>query len=230
MTERLPLLLSVPHGGLWVPPEVAELCLLDERQLERDGDEGAPEIYALDAEVTALVRAEVARAIVDLNRAPDDLRPDGVVKTQTCFEEPVYAKPLSVEQTAQLLERHYHPYHERLRELAPSVRMGVDCHTMLAEGPPIGPGAGERRPRICLSNADGTCPQEWFEALGRALEAEFGEVGLNDPFRGGHLIRRHAAELPWVQLEISREPFASRGEKRQKVLAALRAFCNAELS
>jgi len=221
----LPVLISVPHGGLEVPPELEALCILDREQIAKDGDEGAAEIYDIPSEVIAFVSADIARAIVDLNRAPDDFRADGVVKTHTCFEEPVYSEPLSQARIETLLVQHYQPYHARLRGLAPRARLGIDCHTMLAVGPPIGPGAGERRPRICLSNADGTCPVEWLESLGDELLSEFGEVSLNEPFRGGYIIREHATDLPWVQLEMSREPFASFGEKRAKLLSALRAWC-----
>ena len=42
---KLPLLLSVPHAGLQVPPEAASYCVLTPRQIEEDGDEGAAEIY-----------------------------------------------------------------------------------------------------------------------------------------------------------------------------------------
>lgn len=223
----LPLLLSVPHAGLRVPAQVQELCLLSEAQLARDGDEGAAEIYDLSDEVEACVSADVARAIVDLNRAPDDIRADGVVKTETCFEEPVYREPLDRDTIEVLLRDHYHPYHRRLSEACgPPVRLGIDCHTMLAVGPPIGPGAGLARPRICLGNADGTCEGVWLESLARCLRAEFGDdVALNDPFRGGYIIRRHSSELPWVQLEMSRAPFATNGEKRRRLLAALRRWC-----
>ncbi|RMF80545.1 MAG: N-formylglutamate amidohydrolase, partial [Planctomycetota bacterium] len=43
----LPLLLSVPHAGLTVPPEAAPFCILKREDVERDSDEGAREIYAL---------------------------------------------------------------------------------------------------------------------------------------------------------------------------------------
>jgi formiminoglutamase len=224
------VLISVPHGGLEVPEELAALCILTPEQIAKDGDEGAAEIYDFPAEVVAFVKAEIARAILDLNRAPDDFRRDGVVKTHTCFEEPVYSEALARERVDVLLTRHYHPYHERLRELASRARLGVDCHTMLAVGPPIGPGAGERRPRICLSNADGACPQEWLESLGEHLHVEFGEVALNEPFKGGYIVREHARELPWVQLEMSREPFAGNDEKRARVLSAITAWCKARLA
>jgi formiminoglutamase len=169
----------------------------------------------------------VARAIVDVNRSVGDRRADGVVKTHTCWNVPIYREPLSAETIEQLLERYYVPYHRQLSECAERARLGVDCHTMAAMGPPIGPGPGLERPRICLGNADGTCPEAWIECLVRCFERAFGpDVKVNDPFSGGHIVRSHAAELPWVQLEISRAPFLSNAEKRERVRAALRDWCD----
>ena len=81
----LPLLLSVPHAGVEVPAEAEAHCILTPAQIAADGDEGAAEIYALADKVEGHITTHVARAIVDLNRAPDDFGPDGVVKTRTCW-------------------------------------------------------------------------------------------------------------------------------------------------
>lgn len=228
----LPLAISLPHAGFSVPPEVADLCLLSREQIARDGDEGAREVYAgLEGEVAAFVDTPVGRAIVDPNRAPDDLRADGVVKTHTCFREPVYREPLAPDRVKALLERYYHPYHARLAGAARTgVELGVDCHTMLSQAPPIDAHPGRERPAICLSDGCGaTCPGALVEALARCLERAFGRpVSRNDPFGGGYIVRRHAAELPWVQLELSRAAFASDVEKAARVRAALRAFCAGE--
>ena len=142
---RLPLLLSVPHAGLSVPPEAQPNCILTPKEIEADGDVGAAEIYDLESDVTAFLTTDIARAIVDLNRAEDDRQKDGVVKTHTCWDVPVY-DPFPSEQIIEaLLEGYYRPYHARLRELATTgVRLGVDCHTMAAEGPPVGPDPGIR--------------------------------------------------------------------------------------
>jgi formiminoglutamase len=223
---KLPLLLSVPHAGLRVPEEVRHHCRLTTREITEDGDEGAAQIYDLAAEVDAFLTTDVARAIVDLNRAEGDRGRDGVVKTHTVHGVPIYDPTPSEERFAELLDRYYRPYHRRLRELAqrPSVRLGIDCHTMLAVGPAIGPGAGLQRPLICLSDGHGaTCPSARFEVLAAALEETFGfPPARNDPFSGGFISRTHAAELPWVQLELSRAPFASNAQKRERVLRALR--------
>lgn len=223
---KLPLLLSVPHAGLRVPPEVEPCCILTRRQIAEDSDEGAAEVFDLESEVAAFATTSIARAIVDLNRAEDDRRPDGVVKTHTCWNVPVYDEFPADEVIETLLDRYHRPYHARLRELARGdVRIGLDCHTMAAKGPPVGPDAGLNRPWICLSNADGTCPQDWLESLASSFrEALEGPVLLNVPFKGGHIIRSHADELPWLQLEVSRAPFMSNPAKRSLLVSVLREW------
>lgn len=221
----LPILASAPHAGLRVPAEVAAACLLTPDQIAEDGDEHAAAIYDIAADVTHYVTTDVARAVVDLNRAEDDRRADGVVKTHTCFNVPIWRQPLDAATIEALLANHYRPYHARLSALAGRrVRLGIDCHTMLAVGPPIGPGAGLERPHVCLGNADGTCPDTWMACFAESFREQFGpRVTINDPFRGGFITRSHAAEMPWVQLEMSRAPFASNAEKRQRMLRALTA-------
>ncbi len=221
----LPFLISVPHAGLQVPPEVKEICLLEEEDIVKDGDEGAAEIYAIRANVRAFVATEIARAVVDQNRAPDDFRADGVVKTHTCWNIPIYSRRLEDAEVARLLQTYYDPYHSELSERAKDAVLGIDCHTMAAVGPPIGPMAGEERPQICLGNADGTCPREWFVLMRECLEVAFeSEVSLNQPFQGGYIIRHHSRELPWLQLELSRSDWISREEKRERLLQGLGWF------
>lgn len=223
---RLPYLLSVPHGGLRVPREVAPFCVLTEEEIVRDGDEGAAAIYDLEGEVEAFVTTEVARAILDMNRAEDDRRKDGVVKTHTCWDVPVYDPAPPEEVFRGLIDRYYRPYHARLRdESARELLLGIDCHTMAAVGPPVGPDPGVERPAACLSNAGTTCPAAWLRGLADALEESLErEVRLNDPFQGGYITRTYARLMPWVQLELTRAPFLSEIEKRARVLDALRRF------
>lgn len=225
---KLPLLLSVPHAGLHVPSEVKDCCLLTRQQIIDDSDEGAEAIYwPLEGKVCAFQSTDVARAIVDLNRAESDRRRDGVIKTHTCWNVPVYRQFLSEKTIETLLDKYHRPYHCRLSELAnQGPVLGIDCHTMAPVGPPIGPMAGEARPALCLSNASGTCPQEWFLALAECLEQAFGQaVSLNHPFAGGYIIRRHSVEMPWVQIELSRAPFMADAAKSAAVLQALIEWC-----
>lgn len=236
---KLPILLSVPHAGLMVPPEAAQLCRLTPDEIVADGDEGAREIYELRDHVVEFVTTDVARAVVDLNRAEDDRRPDGVVKTETCWGVPVYDDVLPEAVVGQLLDRYYRPYHRRLSAgVSDRVRLCVDCHTMAAAGPPIGPDPGRPRPHVCLGNGgtvgDGTAatlPSGWTEVLRQSFQAHFGDsVTVNDPFAGGYITRTHGQQRPWLQLELSRAPFMTHEEKRNGVLRALTDFCHKMLT
>jgi len=224
----LPILMSVPHAGLTIPPEVRDLCALIPDHILADSDEHAAEIYDLKSHVEAFITTDIARAAVDLNREKDDFRTDGVVKTHTCWNVPIYRKPLSPGQIQLLLDTYYHPYHRQLSEEAKNenVRLGLDCHTMAAFGPPVGPDPGQKRPWICLSNDDRTCPASWLKKLAKCLAKTFDhQVSINTPFRGGYIIRSHADELPWIQIEMSRDPFYPNEEKRVRILEAINMFC-----
>lgn len=223
----LPLLLSVPHAGLLVPPEVEEICILSEAEIIRDGDEGAAHIYLpLEREVKTVVFTDVARAVLDMNRPVIDRSKDGIVKTHTCWDVPVYSAPPSEELVASLIDRYHAPYHARLSEFPDSVVLGVDCHTMAAKAPPVAPDPNAKRPFACLSNAGFTCPEEWIVSLAEIFDRVFdAEAGINSPFEGGYSIRSHAKELPWVQLELTRAPLCTNDEKRSRVSEALKEWC-----
>jgi len=224
----LPLLISVPHAGRNIPEEARPYCILTPQQIVEDSDEGAGEIYDVRDCVADFVTSDVARAIVDLNRDESDRSADGVVKTHTCWNVPVYSEPLPEPLVPELLARYYRPYHARLAKPARGVRLGIDCHTMVAEAPPISPDPGSPRPHICLSDARHTCPSQWLRQLALCLERAFEtDVSINEPFEGGHIIRAHCREIPWMQLELSRAPFLPLAEKRRRVLDTLACFCAA---
>lgn len=224
----LPLLVSVPHAGVEVPDFITPYLAIEHGEIVRDGDEQAAEIYwPLEGEVARFVTTTVARVVVDMNRAEDDRRPDGVVKTHSCWNVPVYREFPPDDVIQRLLNLYYRPYHAKLTALAGTgVALGVDCHTMAAAGPPVGPDPGRERPAACVSNGDGTCPDEWARSLAECLEAVLGRrVSVNDPFRGGYITRTHACEMPWVQLELSRGDFIGVHEKRNAVWTALAEWC-----
>lgn len=218
---RLPLILSVPHAGLNIPPEISEYCSMTPMQVLKDSDEGAAEIYLpLKQSVQSLITTDIARVFVDLNREESNRGEHGVLKHRAITMTP----PEHIREA--LLARYYRPYHQALVSSFGDAVLGIDCHTMLAIGPPEGPMPGQKRPDICLSNADGTCPESWINSLARCLERSFGvKVAINDPFQGGHITRYHGKKKPWVQLELSRGGFATNSEKSEHLLIALTEWC-----
>lgn len=226
----LPLALSVPHAGLVTPPELVSLSVLTAVEVVADGDEGAAEIYfPLRSAVAVFETSEVARAFVDLNRAADDIRKDGVIKTHTCWDVPIYRRTPDDTLVRELLEHYHAPYHARLSRFAErdDIVLAIDCHTMAEFGPPVGPDPGVRRPLICLGNAHGaSCPNAWALGLREELETAFGEdVTLNEPFSGGYITRFHGREMPWIQLEFSRSARFTNTQKSSYLMSALTRWC-----
>jgi formiminoglutamase len=213
-----------------VPDYLQPYCRLTREEIVADGDEGAREIYAgLEQHVAAFVTTDVARAIVDMNRAEDDRRKDGVVKTHTCWDVKIYDPAPPEELLRRVIAEYHHPYHDKLSAQAREGRalLGLDCHTMAVEGPPVGPDAGRERPLVCIGDGDGeACRKEWVERMRECMQRYFpGEVTVNLPFKGAHTTRFHGREMPWMQLELSRTPKLDTAKKRDAVLRALTDWC-----
>ncbi|CAM2011378.1 N-formylglutamate amidohydrolase [Acanthopleuribacter pedis] len=211
----LPVLLSIPHGGTRVPDWLRPKLCLSEAAMFSDGDPFTREIYDLGDAVEAVVAADVVRSVLDLNRAADDLppqNPDGVVKSHTCQGIQVYREPLDEQQISDLIHSVYRPYHDRIARLlqTPGLQLGLDCHSMLPEGPPIGPDLGKARPDICLSDGRGlACAPEMTERFARCLRQAFQlpdtAVTVNQPFSGGTITRTYGGKpIPWLQVELNR--------------------------
>lgn len=153
----LPFILSVPHGGRRCPPELLDRVVLSDRDLLADGGAFTDEIYDLTGTVVACQRASIARAFVDLNRAPGDLPPantDGAVKSATCHGVTIYGPGLQPDTVLvqRLIDRYHRPYHLQLDTLAAGadVLAGLDCHSMEPIAPRSRPTpGGSDRPSAC---------------------------------------------------------------------------------
>ena len=231
MVAKLPIIVSVPHGGEIIAPEMSNHTLLSRRDIFSDGDPLTRDIYDFKDEVAFYFESDIARASIDLNRSPDDLPPvnqDGVIKSHTVTGKGIYRKKHipSKETLRLLLKKYYKPYHDGLGEMSrkPNLFCGIDCHTMLDRAPNTSSRPGQQRPFICLSNRGDhrgnrvrgrrlTCPSEMVRSLARFLREQFPEeadhITLNNPFLGGYIVRRHSKSLPWIQIELNRRSYLS---------------------
>lgn len=231
---KQPILISVPHGGWKVPAEIRDRWDLSAKDAFDDADPFTNRIYDFSDRVHTQLVMEYFRAAIDLNREPTDIapkNPDGVIKTLTCYNVPVYRPDAFPDEALrqELLDKYYHPYHHALDEAAAhrDIRMGVDCHSMAAQAPPIEADAGTPRPLICLGNlgdAAGeitepfnriTCPAEMIRFVADEFKRVFRDEDVelevpapataNVPFNGGYITRRvGAGAIPFFQIEMSR--------------------------
>jgi formiminoglutamase len=144
MPDRLPVLISIPHGGDQIPPEVENRVQLTERDIFFDGDALTREIYNFEDRVEAFIEMPIARAIIDLNRSHDDRppeNPDGVVKTITTDKTQIYKQDMFPDDSfiEHLLEKYYLPFHNEVDQLLDrhEIILALDCHSMLEKAPVI---------------------------------------------------------------------------------------------
>lgn len=227
---QYPILITIPHSGNTIPPEVHNLININDTDVFYDNDTYASELYDF-CEVAECIIASIARAIVDVNRAPDDLpprNPDGVIKETTTSGKAVYKENSFPDSDLinKLRDIYYLPYHQTITEISSrgTIKVAFDCHAMLEYAPPMSTSPGRTRPLVCLSNCgdengeprnDGntTCPSQMIKNMARACERAFGKgtVSVNSPFSGGYTIQHHHRKsgIPWIQIELNRKLYLS---------------------
>ena len=222
--ERLPVLISIPHGGDGVPDELSDRICINSQDIFADIDPFTPEIYDIDPWAEEVITTDIARTFIDLNRAEDDLppqNPDGIIKSMTCYKKPIYKQGKEPDPALrqQLVQHYYLPYHQRLNEILSEgkVRLGLDCHSMAASAPPISPdaGSGTTRPLICLGNAynkasDRGLVEKLAACFCEAFSLEEDQVAINRPFSGGYITRTYGSSpVPWVLIDMNRALYLS---------------------
>ncbi|MBU9713549.1 N-formylglutamate amidohydrolase [Evansella tamaricis] len=219
--KKLPILISVPHGGLTIPSFIRDKCLLSEKDILLDCDTWSNYLYDFKNDVEEFMETDISRIVVDLNRSIDDMpptNPDGIIKTKTVDGKTVwntFSGELSEIEIKEIIDRYYKPYHIKLERASnnPHVLLGIDCHTMLDIGPVKNSNSWEKRPIFCLGNRGSltgeikhepiSAPSELILKFKSLLEKKFanfislplGEdvplVTINDPFSGGYITKHH---------------------------------------
>ena len=196
---KFPVLISIPHCGQSVPEELKDHNTLNPIDILADSDAFTDAIYDIGKEGFPVIKTAIARAFVDLNRAPDDLppdNPDGVVKSHTCYNVPVYSEDFipKGDLLKNVLSKYYQPYHNKIKEICKlgDILLALDCHSMASISPPVAPDSNKKRPLICLGNIQGqSCNEEVTKKLAESLSFGFSvpvaDITVNEPFGAGTL-------------------------------------------
>ena len=220
--KKLPFFISIPHGGKTIPEELKNSICISEKDIFDDIDPFTKEIYDVDNLVEKTEAAEIARTFVDLNRSPEQLPPqfpDGLIKSFTCYNKPIYKTNNAPDSkmTEVLIEKYYYPYHTSIEKAIndPLTKMGFDCHSMAAIGPPVSPDSGKERPLMNLGNVnEKSCDNKTTILLKYCFQEIFNiendKITINFPFKGGHITRKYGNHpKPWIQIELSRALYLS---------------------
>ncbi len=220
---RVPLLVSMPHPGTYIPDAIARDLTAEARSVP-DTDWHLPRLYNFVGEMGASVLiATHSRYVIDLNRAPDSapLYP-GASNTELCptalfSEGPIYlpGKAPSEEQIAQRRQRVWGPYHEclenELQRLCAQFGIALlfDAHSIRSLVPRFFAG---RLPDLNLGTGDGASFDPELTSRLLMLCAKNGRYSnvLNGRFKGGYITRhygRPAVGVHAVQLEIAQRTY-----------------------
>lgn len=241
-----PLLVSFPHVGVHLPPEIAER-LTPEALLLPDTDWHLPLLYDCAGELGASrLIATHSRYVIDLNRPPDGVnlypgqKTTGLVPVDTFAEQPLYrGSPPDAGEIAERVSRYWQPYHQALRAQLDRIRerhgyaLLWDAHSIISMAPRLFEG---RLPDLNLGTAGGrSCGSGLGESLLElARDHSAYTAVLNGRFTGGHITRSFgdpAAGIHAVQLEMStiiymdeRPPYALDEVRAAALRPLLRAF------
>lgn len=230
--SAIPVLVSVPHSGLWIPEEELALYAIDVSRLQRDGDLHVDRLYAQSAALGAtVVSTSVSRFVVDLNRFPDDVSAlstrgasarseagyygdRGLIWAVTTHGTPIYHQPLDPQIVAGRVATYWMPYHAALR--AESTRLAeefgfcvlLDAHSMPSRAARMHPDRGNRRADVVPGDLFGSSCAPW---LTEAVVSFFTRSGLsvhpNVPYSGGAITRTYGRPdqgVHAIQIELSR--------------------------
>lgn len=243
----LPLLVSMPHSGTYVPPEIAAR-LTEVARTVPDTDWHIPRLYDFLAQMdVSVLEATHSRYVIDLNRAPDNRALyAGASNTELCplqtFDlQEIYRegqRPDEAEVEARR-EAYWLPYHDRLAETLAAIKAkhGLallwDAHSIRSRVPRFFEG---RLPDLNLGTGDGAAADagllDILAAVARDAEAHLGFThAVNGRFKGGYITRHHgdpANGVHAVQLELSEitymdedPPFTFREDLAEKVRPVL---------
>jgi formiminoglutamase len=213
-----PLLLSIPHTGTEIPPDIA-LRLVSQWRARKDTDWRIDRLYAFAADLNATVlRTTISRTVIDVNRDPSgaSLYPGqattGLCPLETFDGEPLYRAGMEPdgEEIARRRERWFAPYHAalageiaRLRDKHPRIVL-YDCHSIRSRVPRLFDG---ELPHMSIgTNGGASCEPALQAAIEAVCEKSPFSWVANGRFKGGWITRTYGRPMDGVhavQMELA---------------------------
>jgi N-formylglutamate amidohydrolase len=214
--------LHVPHDSTCIPSSVRGQFLLNDAELNaellRMTDHWTLDLFAQAVPEHQIVRAEVSRLVVDVERFDDDSQEImaalgmGAIY-QRSAQGPALRRLLRPDERQSLMNTWYWPHHKQL-ELAVEKALAAYGHALVVDADsfpsrPLPYELDQRhdRPDICIGTDPFHTPKSLEEAFVTAFSrAGFG-VSVNSPFSGALVPKRHYGQdkrVASVMIEVNR--------------------------
>ena len=221
----LPLLISMPHNGYDLAPEIEHEFTTSALDMI-DTDWFMEELYAFAKDFScSIITPLFSRYIIDLNRSPDNacLYKQGgnseLCPLLTFANEAIYRdQPPGREEINERLKKYYFPYHQRLeRWIAESkekygMALIYEAHSIKWEVPRFFEG---KLADLNLGTFDGkSCDGHLEQIVWHAMQDSNYSCVNNARFKGGYITRRYGRPSESVftlQMEISQSCYLNEG-------------------
>lgn len=242
-----PLLVSMPHVGTEIPPDLQARFVPRALEVE-DTDWHLPLLYDFLAELGASVlQPRYSRYVIDLNRPPDDapMYP-GASNTELCptrffTGDALYREGASpdADERQQRRELYWQPYHQALAGELARLRaqhgyaLLWDAHSIRSQIPWLFEGT---LPDLNIGTASGASAAAAVAQAVQGACAPYSDYShvLNGRFKGGFITRHYGApqgQVHAVQLEMcqstymqEQRPFAFEADRARGVRPVIRAM------
>ncbi len=232
-----PVVVEVPHAGLWLDGEALAFTLAPARSIARDADLYVDELFQdAPCEGATLLVARASRLMVDLNRNETDVDslgaegggqtpwPRGVIWRLTTDGDPIFKERLPRAELERRLELVYRPYHRTLEALLARKRerfgfaILLCAHSMPSQdrGPYAKP-VIFRADLVPGTRGRSTAAGVVIDRVDAHGRARGWSIRHDDPYRGGFTTFHYGKPthgIHAVQIEISRRRYMNESTLR----------------
>ncbi len=242
-----PLLVSVPHDGWQLPPDIVQSMSEIGRGIP-DTDWHVAQLYEFARDRGAsMIVANFSRYVVDLNRPADDMAmyegefATGLCPIRTFAGDNIYRDQPLID-TGARVATYWRPYHDRIAEALSELRQrhGVallwDAHSITSRVPQLFDG---ELAVLNLGTWGGrSCSASVADAVMSVAKQSDYDVVLDGRFKGGHITRYYGdpgANVHAIQLELAQRAYmheqtlAYDRDKAAKLRATLELMLDAYL-
>ena len=227
-TGETPLVVEIPHAGLYVDAPTLGRLAAPARSIGRDADLYVDELYAdAAARGATCIVAHVSRYVVDLNRAETDVDAEsvegasaiaratrGVIWRLTSEGAKVLERPLPRAVLERRLETYYRPYHRAVATVLERKRARFGYAVLLAAHsmPSVGRAGHGDASALRADVVPGTrrrtsAAPRVIDAVDAHARAAKLSIAHDDPYQGGFTTQhygRPSADVHVVQVELAR--------------------------